>query len=139
MYATAIACEIRLTLYMINKRQNDHIIGIYATTKFLEIIGEATATSYIQTAYPLQCDISKEFDLKNEHFYSHPHLLNISLYSSFKNKEQVEMSINAFKADPKVQSLLDFDACLKMLTNNSKSLKITDNKKTGEMILYDKF
>ena len=119
MYAIALACEIRLRWYMINDRQRDYINGtVDATSKFLEIIGETSAVSYFQIAYALQCDISKRFDLKKGHFYSHPDLLNISIYSSFKSTKNVDNCISTFEVNPKEQRLLDFDSCMKMLKIN---------------------
>ena len=116
MYAIAVACEIRLRWYMANNKQKDDINGIDATTKFLEIIGQRSAVSYLQIAYSLQCDISKRLDLKKGHFYSHPDLLNISIYLSFQKNKHLEHYFNAFKIYQNEQRLLDFDTCLKMLT-----------------------
>ena len=143
MYAIAIACEIRLRWYMVNKKQIDNINGEDATTKFLEIVGKTSAVSYLQIAYALQCDISKRLDLKKGHFYSHPHLLNISIYSTFQSSKQVKHCINAFKMNGKKQCLLDFDTCLKMLTTKKttdthQQLKFTD-KMTANYEFYAKF
>ena len=115
MYAIAIACEMRLRWYMVNRKQKDNISDVEETSKFLEIIGEISAFSYFQIAYALQCDISKRFDLKKRHYYSHPDLLNINIYSSFRNWKKVEDCINTFKVTPKEQPLLDFDTCLRIL------------------------
>ena len=142
MYAIAIACEIRLRWYMINKKQKDDINCIDATTKFLEIIGERSAISYLQIAYTLQCDISKRLDLKKGHFYSHPDLLNISIYLSFQKNKHAKQYFNAFKINQKEQRLLDFDTCLKMLTTKqtTDSNKQTElsNKPTTEYVFYQK-
>ena len=143
MYAIAIACEIRLRWYMANKRQKNIINGIDATSKFLEIIGETSAVSYFQTAYALQCDISKQFDLKKGPFYSHPKLLNVSIYSTFQNDKQVKYYMNAYKADATEQRLLNFDDCLKMLTTKQtmliqKQLSLATST-TTEKNLYDNF
>ena len=53
MYAIAIACEIRLRWYMVNKKQKNDINGEEATAKFLQIIGETSAVKYLQIAYAL--------------------------------------------------------------------------------------
>ena len=143
MYAIAIACEIRLRWYMVNKRQKDVINGRDATSKFLEIIGETSAFCYFQTAYALQCDISKKFDLKKRHYYSYPKLLNISIYSSFRNDKQVERCINTFKVNHTEQRLLNFDDCLKMLTTKQTTLSQNQLtlaiKATTEKDLYENF
>ena len=115
MYAIAIACEIRLRWYMVNKRQKDEINEKHAPSTFLEIVGEASAISYFQIAYALQCDISKQFDLKKGHFYSHPDLLNLSIHTNFQNSTQIKNFVREFKASTKEQRLLDFDSCLVML------------------------
>ena len=143
MYAIAIACEIRLRWYMANKRQKNIINGKDATLKFLEIIGETSAVSYFQTAYALQCDISKQFDLKKGPFYSHPKLLNVSIYSTFQNDKQVENCMKACKVNATEQRLLNFDDCLKMLTTKQtmliqKQLPLATNT-TIEQDLYDNF
>ena len=80
-YAIVLACEIRLKWYMMQNRQNDEIIDTNATKRLLEIVGQASVIDYFQIAYALQCDISKKFDLKKGHFYSHSYLLNISIYT----------------------------------------------------------
>ena len=116
MYAIATACEIRLRWYIVNKRQKDVITDMDATSKLLEMIGEICTVSYFQIAYALQCDISNQFKLKKKHFYSHPHLLNINIYSSFQNTKKVEDYINTFNITSKEQRLLKFDDCFKMLT-----------------------
>ena len=115
MYAIAIACEIRLRWYTVNKKQKDEIDGKNASKTFLEITGETSTFSYFQIAYALQCDISKRFDLKKGHFYSHPELLNISICSSFQTMYKLENHIKYVEVNPKEQRLLDFDRCLKML------------------------
>ena len=120
IYAIAIACEIRLRWYMINKSQKDDINDIDATTKFLKIVGETSAIGYFQIAYALQCHISKRFNLKKGHFYSHPDLLNITIYSSFQRDIKLEDCINTFEVNPKEQRLLQFDHCLNMLQKKLK-------------------
>ena len=115
MYAIAIACEIRLRWYMVNKKQKDEIHGINATKTFLEITGETSTFSYFQIAYALQCHIAKRFDLKKGHFYSHPEMLNISVCSSFQTITKLENHIKYVEVNPKEQRLLDFDSCLQML------------------------
>ena len=118
MYAIAIACEIRLRWYMVKKKQKNEINGDNATKIFLEITGETSMVSYFQIAYALQCDISKTFDLKKGHFYSHPELLNISICSTFQTINKLKYHIKYVKVNPKEQRLLGFDSCLQQLRKN---------------------
>ena len=84
MYAVAIACELRLTRYMQQKRQDDIIKSLKshqdAVEALLENINVTDLISYFQIAYALQCNVSKQFELKKVHFYSDPKLLNCRLY-----------------------------------------------------------
>ena len=115
-YAIALACEIRLKWYMMQNRQNDEIIDTNATKKLLEIVGKTSVIDYFQIAHALQCDISKKFDLKKGHFYSHPNFLNISIYTIFQTTEHMESYVESFLAKPDTQErLLDFDIALNRL------------------------
>ena len=142
MYAIAIACEIRLRWYMVNNKQKNEIDGNNATKTFLEIIGETSTISYFQVAYALQCDISKRFNLKKGHFYSHPEMLNISIYSSFQRNRKLENHINNIEVNPKDQRLLDFDTCLIMLGKNQtlspeKKLPMTTSNKLKRNLCHE--
>ena len=124
-YAIALACEIRLKWYMINNRQNDEIIDTNAAKRLLEIVGKTSVIDYFQIAYALQCDISKTFDLKKGHFYSHPDLLNISIYTVFQTIKDTVSYVESFVTNPITQErLLDFDIALNRLQEEkSKSFK----------------
>ena len=84
MFAVAVACRLRLTRYMKQKRQDDQIKSSIshqdAVQTRLEDIKETDLISYFQIVYALQCRVSKQFDLKKAHFYSDPKLLNCRLY-----------------------------------------------------------
>ena len=154
-YAIALACEIRLKWYMTKNRQSDEIIDTNAAKRLLEIVGKTSVIDYFQIAYALQCDISKRFDLKKGHFYSHPDLLNISIYTIFQTTEHTESYVESFVANPNTQErLLDFDIALNRLQEKtSKSInkklltiKTTDierkrslnqNLRQAAKILYD--
>ena len=125
MYAIALACEIRLRWYMINEKQKNEICDHNAASIFLDIVGETSTVSYFQIAYALQCDISKKFDLKKGHFYSHPHLLNISIFSIFQNSTELNYFINSFHPFCGEHRLLEFDICFKMLVTKSKKFQHT--------------
>ena len=140
MYAVAIACEIRLRWYMVNKRQKDDINDKDATSTFLKLVGKKSAINYFQIAYALQCDISKRFALKKGYFYSHPDLLNIIIYWSFQSNLKLEDCITTFKADANEQRLLDFDSCFKMLkakSTHKQSVMETDTD--NKAVLCGKF
>ena len=133
-YAIALACEIRLKWYMMKNRQSDEIINTNAAERLLEIVGKTSLIDYFQIAYALQCDISKKFDLKKGHFYSHPDLLNISIYTIFQTTEHTESYVESFVANPITQErLLDFDIALNRLqkkTSKSFNKKLLTIKAT---------
>ena len=154
-YAIALACEIRLKWYMTKNRQSDEIIDTNAAERLLEIVGKTSVIDYFQIAYALQCDISKRFDLKKGHFYSHPDLLNISIYTIFQTTEHTESYVESFVANPNTQErLLDFDIALnrlkektsksfnkKLLTTKTTDIErkrsLNENLRIAAKILYD--
>ena len=83
-YAMAIACEIRLNVYM-NALHN--VIAAYSSQKnaqtifdgILTTIDSESIVSYFQTAYCLQRKIVEELGIKGSHVYSHYTLINITL------------------------------------------------------------
>ena len=140
MYAIAIACELRLRWYMMNKKRKDEIKIENANS----IVGKANAINYFQIAYALQCDTSKRFGLKKGYYYSHPDLLNISIYSIFNSDEELEKCIESFEANSKEQRLLEFDEVLKMLTSNppisnSRQTANTNTNSDEQKVLSSKF
>ena len=134
MYATAMACEIRLKWYMQNKRQSDDMDSIQT---LLDIVGKTSITSFFQIVYSLQCDISKRWQLKKVHFYSHPLLLNLGLACSFNDVEEV---IKFIQKNDEFQKLLgrfhDFNDCLSQLEKHKK--KVTKQEVKTFYILNDK-
>jgi len=75
MYAVAVACEIRLRWYMLCKQQNNYIEKHKdqdASEILLNLVGANSIFSYYKIAYALQCDISKQLDLKRKHFFFKP-------------------------------------------------------------------
>ena len=107
MYAVAVACQLRLTRYMKQKRQDDQIKNSIshqnAVQALLEDIKETDLISYFQIVYALQCRVTKEFDLKKVHFYSDPKLLNSRLYyclGDFKNFVQFAKKYKPLKYNP---------------------------------------
>ena len=64
-FAIAIACEMRLRVYMDKKSQCDYAIDLKhdGIEKFLEIVGVACTINYFQIAYCLQCEVAKTVKL----------------------------------------------------------------------------
>ena len=115
--AVAIACEIRLRVYMKNKSQFDNAINLKQSDgmkNFLEIVGVPSTINYFQVAYCLQCELAKHLNLTKLHFYSNSQLINCTivlafgtnnLESVFKNRQNRFWNSMEF----------DFDACINEL------------------------
>ena len=86
-YAVAIACEMRLKVYMEKKSQCDNPVELNQTNenikKFLSIVGARNTISYFQIAYCLQREVAKQLKLTKLHFYSDPQLINITIGMAF--------------------------------------------------------
>ena len=86
-YAVAIACEMRLKVYMEKKSQCDNPVELNQTNenikKFLSIVGARNTKSYFQIAYCLQREVAKQLKLTKLHFYSDPQLINITIRMAF--------------------------------------------------------
>ena len=126
MYAVAVACELRLTRYMKQKRQDDQIKSSIshqdAVQTLLENIKETDLISYFQIVYALQCRVTKKFDLKKVHFYSDPKLLNCRLYyclGQFENFVQSAKENKAIQYNP-TSRLKDADEILDQLEKQTK-------------------
>ena len=112
----AIACEMRLRVYMENKSQNDNAIDLKkdGIEKFLNIVGVASTINYFQIAYCLQCEVAKRLNFTKLHFYSDSLLVNITIGLAFGMGDLAH-----FSEDPKNRlwnsSKFDFDTCIKQL------------------------
>ena len=133
MYAVSVACELRLTRYMKQKRQDDQIKSSIshqdAVQTLLEDINETDLISYFQIVYALQCRVSKQFDLKKAHFYSDPKLLNCRLYyclRHFQNFVQYTKENRPMKYNP-TSRLKSADEILDHLEKQTK-LDLNPNK-----------
>ena len=86
-YAVAIACEMRLKVYMEKKSQCDNPIELNETDenikKFLSIVGAKNTINYFQIAYCLQREVAKQLNFTKLHFYSDPQLINITIGIAF--------------------------------------------------------
>ena len=146
-YAIAIASEIRLKTYMKSKRQNDCAIDlnqIDGMEQFLSIVGAASTINYFQIAYCLQFEIAKQLKLTTFHFYSDPHLFNITisitfgmsnLTSFFKLPKKCIENSNEFNFDTCINQL-ETDVDWKLSTNKPTTFQSNLNYKQIEKIAH---
>ena len=111
--ATAIACEIRLRVYMKKQQQFDNAIDLKednAIDKFLDIVGVECTINYFQIAYCLQYEVAKHINLAKIHFYSNPHLINITICLALGARNLISYlcKTNQHHWNPK-KSNLEFD------------------------------
>ena len=82
-YAVAIACEIRLSVYMREQSQRDYIQPSENSEtifdKILIDINKESIVSYFQITYCLQREIIKILGIVGSHIYSNPTLMNITI------------------------------------------------------------
>ena len=128
MYAVALACEIRLKWYAKNKQQCDVITSdldrqISATTKLSQIVGKISIMKYFQIAYALQCDVAKRLSLQKKHFYSNPHLFNLSICHCFDDYDQLQnfLELPNQRQFSLTERYNDFDNCLKAMDQGISS------------------
>ena len=136
--AVAIACEIRLEIYMKEKSQRDFIQPCQdATTifeKILLIIDIDSLISYFQITYCLQRKVIKLLGFEGAHIYSNESLLNITICHALRLDllmlslfHNFNKTVNAISATDNVQErkenepgtgLNDFDKHLQRLEND---------------------
>ena len=115
-FAIAIACEMRLRVYMDKKSQCDNAIDVKqdGIEKFLDIVGVACTINYFQIAYCLQCEVAKQLNFTKLHFYTDSKLINITIGLAFGIK-----NLANFSEDLRKQvwdsSKFDFDVCINQL------------------------
>ena len=87
-YAVAIACEIRLSVYLNEHSQRDYIqpheFSETIFDKILEIVDKELIVSYFQITYCLQREVIKLLEIKGNLIYSNPTLMNITLCYTLK-------------------------------------------------------
>ena len=131
MYAVALACEIRLKWYSMNKSQHDDVPSI---TEIVKIIGEFSTASYFQIAYSFQSDVSMRLQLKKAHFYSNPYLLNLNIGYCLENHRLQGMSARLIRISNLDERLYSFDDCLQLLTDEFKIYdSLTEPKNENEI------
>ena len=122
-YAIAIACEMRLRVYMQKKSQCDNAIHLNrddGMKMFLDIVGVASTVSYFQIAYCLQREVAKQLNFTKLHFYADPRLINIAISLAFEIENLARFSENPEKQfwEP---NKFDFDICIKKLEDESET------------------
>ena len=121
-FAIAIACEMRLRVYMENKSQCDNAFDLNEydknITKFLNIVGAKNTINYFQVAYCLQCEVAKQLNFTKLHFYSDPQLINFTIGLAFKMKlQKSNISIHRLKIAWNLKDF-SFDSCIQQLETN---------------------
>ncbi|XP_076810289.1 uncharacterized protein LOC143453023 [Clavelina lepadiformis] len=87
-YAVAVACEVRLKVYMSKKSQddwlNDDDTSKSELKRLLEAVGERSLIEYFKIAYSLQYDLTKYLKIRDKEFWSNPVLVSISIFYFLK-------------------------------------------------------
>ena len=133
-YAVAIACEMRLKVYMEKKSQCDNPVELNQTNenikKFLSIVGARNTISYFQIAYCLQREVAKQLKLTKLHFYSDPQLINITIgmafgmdidSSSFNTSSELAWNVREFNFDNCIENL-ETKCCFSFITETDFQL-----------------
>ena len=120
MYAVAIACEIRLRVYLEKDRQDD----VYTVEcsqdsschSFLNVVGKTSLINYFQIAYALQLVICQKMNIKPVHLIPDPNLLNVSVCSALGLQSLTNNLLHASISStaPNVD-IYNFDDCLSYL------------------------
>ena len=134
LYAIAIACEMRLRVYVQINSQCDNLVDlkhdVESTKKFLNIVGSASTINYFQIAYCLQCEVAKQLNFTKLHFYSDPRLINFTIGLAFGistlkrslTKDHLDISWDLSK--------FDFDSCIEQLESSNSNDYVTNMKDT---------
>ena len=111
--AIAIACEMRLRVYMDVESQKNDIIDLKqgGKEKFLSIVGAVSTINYFQITYCLQCEVAKQLKFAKLHFYSDSQLVNITISIVFELKNLTEFYKNSKKCLWNARKF-DFDKCI---------------------------
>ena len=139
-FAIAIACEMRLRVYMEKKSQCDNAFDLHEydkdIKKFLNIVGVKNTVNYFQIAYCLQCEVAKQLNFTKLHFYSDPRLINFTIGLVFKMKLQKSIiSINHLKIAWNLEDF-SFDSCIQQLeTKVDYKTNLTDTRLDKDLIL----
>ena len=132
--AIAIACEMRLRVYMKKQSQFDEAIDLKQSDgmeSFLDIVGLASTINYFQIAYCLQCEVAKQLKLTKLHFYSNSETINITICLAL----QIQNLTNVDKISNDTiwnSAEFDFDASIntleKGMSNYEPAAKLQNQK-----------
>ena len=122
-FAIAIACEMRLRVYIEKNCQCDNAIDLKqdGIEKFLDIVGAACTINYFQIAYCLQCEVAKQLNFTKLHFYTDSQLINITIGLAFEMKDFTNFSEDSQKQIWDLNKF-DFDECIELLESKMKIL-----------------
>ena len=120
-FVIAIACEMRLRVYMDKNSQCDNAIDLTqdGIEKFLDIVGVACTINYFQIAYCLQCEVAKQLNFTKLHFYTDSQLINITIGLAFGMKDLTSFSKDSQKNNWN-SNKFDFDSCIEQLESKMK-------------------
>ena len=120
-FVIAIACEMRLRVYMDKNSQCDNAIDLTqdGIEKFLDIVGAECTINYFQIAYCLQCEVAKQLNFTKLHFYTDSQLINITIGLAFGMTDLTSFSKDSQKHNWDL-SKFDFDACIEQLESKMK-------------------
>ena len=130
-FAIAIACEMRMRVYIENKSQCDNAIDLKndGIQKFLDIVGLRCTINYFQIAYCLQCEVAKQLRFTKLHFYSDPQLINITISLAFGVIGNITSSVTQHKLKIDWNLLeFDFSTCIEQLQTSNYANKVTSIK-----------
>ena len=143
MFAVSLACEIRLRWYAHNQSQTDDINSTKQKTAIktlTNLIGKSSLISYFQTAYALQCDISKRLQLKRLHFHANPTLFNLSLVHCLSDSMKTTPRISKEQISTKITDrLFSFDQCLAQLESDEIVKSTSSDQRLQKLNTEDRF
>ena len=144
LYAVAIACEIRLCVYMKAKSQRDYIQAHETSQtifdEILEFNSVESIVNYFQIAYCLQRRIIEKLGIKKSHIYSNYSLMNITICYVLKLdeqmlallKEKLTFSIDIDLEQENTVAKNNFFMCFdKYLADMENEMKISASKVVG--------
>ena len=123
LFAVAIACEMRLRVYMAHKSQRDSVetkADQGGIKNFLNVAGQANTIRYFQVVYCLQCEVAKLLRLTKLHFYADPLLINTAVCYAFDLNAKYESETS--RANWNIADF-SFDDCLNQLGQNLKNMQ----------------
>ena len=156
LFAVAIACEIRLKLYMTEESQRNYItpceyVELYFK-QIIRLIDQDLVISYFQITYCLQQEIIKLLGIKQTYIYTNISLLNITICYVLRldammmkliKKHTDLSSLSSFADEPKRNHLrsknilISFDQELSLLESELVECRKTPELQPKLFALYD--